>query len=216
MSELTDLLSLIGLTELLDNLEEENGTSDSNYLLEGKRILSLARSKKKRNIFKGENLTVRLCDLKYPLLADNEIKVFQQIENTIKNMIKKELKKVNTKEYLIKQGIPFILKFCEGQKDYKIGLPEIQFEAKLSEDVSKSQHLIALAIANETFYIPCNPNKRFKNSDYYYKHSPQNSIHMLHADTAFFALWGISWLNQLKKRILFKYYYFRHFKISSA
>ncbi len=199
MSELTDLLSLIGLTELLDDPEDESEASASNYLLEGKRILSLARNKKKRNIFKEENLTVRLCDLKYPLLADNEIKVFQQIENTIKKVIKKELKKVTTREYLIEQGIPFILKFCEGQTDYKIGLPEMRSEERLSEDVSKSQHIITLKIANETFYIPCNPNKRFKNSDYYYRFSPQNSIHMLHTDTAFFALWGICWLNQLKR-----------------
>lgn len=200
MSESTELLSLVGLINLFDDYNPEEGSaiSPSNYLLEGKRILTLAKNKKKRELFKSDGLTVRLCDLKYPLLGNSEFKIYQQIENTIKNLIKKELKKVTTRKSLIEEGIPFIMNLCKKDTSYKIGLPENLAEAKLAELVGKNQHIIALAIENETFYIPCAPHRRFQNNDYHYTHSPQSVIHMLHADTAFFALWGISWLNQLK------------------
>lgn len=200
MSELTELLSLIGLNDLLDDLypTDEKEAEGSNYLLEGKRILSLARSKRKRSLFKEGSLTVRLCDIKYPLLESNAFKINQQIEHTIKNLIKKELKEIETLECLLEKGIPFLLSFCTEPVGYKIGLTKNQSNSTLAKEVSNSQLMIALTIEEEIFYIPCNPHRRFQNTDYYYKRFPENTIHMLHADVAFFALWGISWLNQLK------------------
>lgn len=199
MSEFTELLSLIGLIHLDEDPAEENETDSTNYLLEGKRILSLARIKQKRSLFRADSLTVRLCDLKYPLLSENESEVNRQIEHTIKALIKKKLKGITTEECLDKEGIPFVLNFCSECNDFKISSAENLPGSKLTKEVSKSQSNIALSIKEENFYIPCSPRKRFQNNDYYYKSNPQFTIHMLHADKAFFALWGISWLNQLKK-----------------
>ena len=61
MSEFTELLSLVGLVDFVDEPTDKNEANSTNYLREGKRILSLARVKEKRNLFKTDSLTVRLC-----------------------------------------------------------------------------------------------------------------------------------------------------------
>ena len=88
MSEFTELLSLVGLVDFFDELTDENELNRTNYLQEGKRILSLARVKEKRNLFKTDSLTVRLCNLKFPFLANHEYQIYLQIEHVIKNLIK--------------------------------------------------------------------------------------------------------------------------------
>lgn len=202
MSEFTELLSLVGLVDFFDELTDENELNRTNYLQEGKRILSLARVKEKRNLFKTDSLTVRLCNLKFPFLANHEYQIYLQIEHAIKKLIKKRLKTVHSEECLIKEGIPFILSFSKDCPGFRIYPAEGLSGSTLAKDVSGSQNIIALTIEEETFYVPCTSQKRFQNDDYHYKYNPNFRIHMLHADTAFFALWGISWLNQLRKEAL--------------
>ena len=97
MSELQELLKLVGLLDediFIAPPEEENGYLV--YLQNGERILSLAREKKERAVFKNENRTVRLCDLKYPSL-DTEIgRALLQIEHAIQKTIKSKLKSVDS------------------------------------------------------------------------------------------------------------------------
>lgn len=202
MSEFTELLSLVGLVDFIDEPTDKNEANSTNYLREGKRILSLAKVKEKRNLFKTDSLTVRLCDLKFPFLANHEYQIFLQIEHVIKKLIKRSLKAVNSEECLIKEGIPFILSFSKDCPGFRIYSAEEVSGSTLAKDVSGSQNIMALTIEDETFYVPCSSRKRFQSDDYHYKCNPNFRIHMLHADTAFFALWGISWLNQLKKEAL--------------
>ena len=85
MNETTNLFIMLGLIE--ETLNESNCKQKENdcmnYLSEGERILSLARTKKQWGIFNPHNLTVRLCDLKYPHLDMQDCKAKQQIQNTI-------------------------------------------------------------------------------------------------------------------------------------
>ena len=63
MNETTNLFIMLGLIE--DKPDKSNESQEDkdcmNYLSEGERILSLAREKKERVVFKTHNLTVRLC-----------------------------------------------------------------------------------------------------------------------------------------------------------
>lgn len=102
MNETTNLFIMLGLIE--DKPDKSNESQEEkdcmNYLSEGERILSLARKKKERAIFKTHNLTVRLCDLKYPRLDVEEYKAKQQIQSAIEREIKKNLKEIKTEECL--------------------------------------------------------------------------------------------------------------------
>ena len=113
MNETTNLFIMLGLIEDKPDKSNENQEEKDcmNYLSEGERILSLARKKKERAIFKTHNLTVRLCDLKYPRLDLEEYKAKQQIQNAIEREIKKNLKEIKTEECLNSKGIPFLLHF---------------------------------------------------------------------------------------------------------
>ena len=95
MNETTNLFIMLGLIE--DKPDKSNESQEDkdcmNYLSEGERILSLAREKKERVIFKTHNLTVRLCDLKYPRLDVEEYKAKQQIQSAIEREIKKKSKR---------------------------------------------------------------------------------------------------------------------------
>jgi len=112
MSDLTDLLELLGF---IDNPatrcpSENDEDTNTNYLHEGERILSLAKQKKKRKVFKTEDLTVRLCNLRYPNLEISSDKAYLQIIRTIKNFIKNEARKYEQEESLESDGISFFMR----------------------------------------------------------------------------------------------------------
>ena len=69
----------------------------------------------------------------------------------------------------------------------------------LANSVSKSEVFFSFSIAEESFFAPCKPSKRFRNGDFYYKISPERTIHMIHVEDLFYMLFGINWLNQLKQ-----------------
>lgn len=96
MDETTNLFIMLGLIEdKQDKYNESQEEKDCmNYLSEGEKLLSLASKKKERIIFLTHNLTVRLCDLKYPRLNMEEYKAKQQIQNAIEREIKKILKEI--------------------------------------------------------------------------------------------------------------------------
>ena len=200
MNETTNLFIMLGLIE--DTLNESNCKQEENdcmnYLSEGERILSLARTKKQRAVFKTPNLTVRLCDLKYPHLDMQDCKAKQQIQNTIEREIKKKLKEITTEECLHSKGIPFLLRFINKNYGCEMDSASNLYEKRLSREVSRSHIILIIKIKETIFYIPCSPEKRFSNSNYYYKSNPKHHIHMYHAEKILYPLFGISWLNRLK------------------
>lgn len=201
MSDLTELLELLGFVEnpATRYPSEDVEDTNTNYLYEGERILSLARQKKRRQLFKTENLTVRLCDLKYPGLDINPNKAFLQIIRTIKNLIKAESRKYEYRESLESDGIPFFHGYLSTLKDLKLSVAAESYEASLASSVSKSELCFSFSIAKETFFAPCKPSKRFRNGDFYYKINPGRTIHMIHVEDLFYMLFCINWLNQLKQ-----------------
>lgn len=200
MTETTNLFITLGLIEndSDESLQIHEDNDCCNYLLEGERILSLARTKKKRAVFKTHNLTVRLCDFKYPLLDAEEFKANQQIQRTIEREIKKSLKEVKTVGCLQTKGIPFLLHFISKEYGCEIEPASNIYEKRLAQEVSRTDVILALKIRDTLFYIPCNPKKRFSNSSYYYKSAPEQYIHMYHAEAILTPLFGITWLNRLK------------------
>lgn len=200
MNETTNLFIMLGLIE--DKPDKSNESQEDkdcmNYLSEGERILSLAREKKERVVFKTHNLTVRLCDLKYPRLDVEEYKAKQQIQSAIEREIKKNLKEIKTEECLSSKGIPFLLHFVNKNYGCKIESASNLFEKGLARDVSRSNIILTIKIKDTTFYLPCSPGKRFSNGSYHYKSNPRHFIHMYHAENFFYPLFGINWLNQLK------------------
>lgn len=201
MSDLTDLLELLGFVEnpIASYPCEDEEDTNTNYLHEGERILSLARQKKKRKLFKAENLTVRLCNLRYPSLDINPNKACLQIIRAIKNYIKKEARKYEQKESLESDGIPFFNAYLTTLKDIKLSVAAGSYEASLAETVSKSSLNFSLSIATENFFAPCKPSRRFSNMDYFFKINPGRTIHMIHVEDVFYMLFSINWLNQLKQ-----------------
>lgn len=201
MSDLTDLLELLGFVEnpIASYPSEDEEDTNTNYLHEGERILSLARQKKKRKLFKAENLTVRLCNLRYPSLDINPNKACLQIIRAIKNFIKKEARKYEQKESLESDGIPFFNAYLTTLKDIKLSVAAGSYEASLAETVSKSNLNFSLSIATENFFAPCKPSRRFSNMDYFFKINPGRTIHMIHVEDVFYMLFSINWLNQLKQ-----------------
>ena len=203
MNNLTDWLYFIGLNNQSNNCVLSSQTEDyaTNYLNEGNRILSLAKEKKQRILFKSNNLTVRLCDFKYPIMNTNNninrIAIIKTITRELQKAFKESV--AMTEECIINQCIPFLLRFCSECSDFSIELTPAGFEQTLAKAVTKSEHVISLSVGEQSFYIPCKNHKRFRDSNYHYTRNPNNSISMLHLDTAFINLFGIAWLNQLKK-----------------
>lgn len=200
MNETTNLFIMLGLikNDSDESLQISEDNDCYNYLSEGERILSLARTKKKRAVFKTHNLTVRLCDFKYPLLDAEEYKAEQQIQRTIEKEVKKSLKEVTTMEYLQTKGIPFILHFVNKEYGCEIEPASNIYEKGLAQEVSRTDVVLTLKIKDTLFYIPCNPKKRFSNNSYYYRAAPDKYIHMYHAEDMLTLLFGINWLNRLK------------------
>lgn len=197
MNELKELLSLVGL--LSDEMDiappdEENGYLV--YLQNGERILSLAKEKKKRTVFKNENRTVRLCDLKYPSLDPEFNKALHQIEQAIRR-IKSKLKCVDSEESLLNEGIPFLLEYLPDFEELKVEAAETSYEKNLATDVTKCSQIIKVTINGESYYVPCNPKKRFSDSDYFYRSNKKHTIHVVHHTELFLPLFYVNWLNLL-------------------
>ena len=160
MNDLTELLELLGFDEnpatryLSETIEDTN----TNYLHEGERILSLARQKRRHTLFKTENLTVRLCDLKYPSLDTSLNKAYLQIIRTIKNFIKTKAREYEKKESLEFDGIPFFNTYLSTLKDLKLSAAAEGYEVLLANSVSKSEVFFSFSIAEESFFAPCKPS----------------------------------------------------------
>ena len=198
MSELQELLKLVGLLDeeiYIAPPEEENGYLV--YLQNGERILSLAREKKERTVFKSENRTVRLCDLKYPPLDTEISKALLQIEHAIQKSIKSKLKTIETEECLLTEGIPFLLNFTPSFDDFKIEVAESSFEKGLATAVTRCEHIIKVTIKGRAYYVPCNPKKRFRDNEYYYRVDSSRKIPMAHGEFLFYPFFLIKWLNLL-------------------
>ncbi|MDD3361815.1 MAG: hypothetical protein PHW34_09110 [Hespellia sp.] len=203
MSNLAELLTMIGLADAsmskshILNVEKEDKNTPNNYLLEGELILSLAKKKKKRSVFKKHNLTVKLCNFNYPKLMVGEETAYKQIESTIKRTINKKMKEITSMECLSNVGIPFLLDFTRNLSDVTIEVCERGFEWMLAKNVGRTDYIIKLTVLNHSFYIPVNPKRRFQNCSYHYKSNSSMSINVLHMDYAFFPLFCLSWLNEL-------------------
>ena len=198
MSELQELLKLVGLLDediYIAPPEEENGYLV--YLQNGERILSLAREKKERAVFKNENRTVRLCDLKYPPLDTEISKALLQIEHAIQKAIKSKLKSVDSEECLLNEGIPFLLNFIPDFEGFKVEIAESSFEKGLATAVSKCDCIIKTIIKDRAYYVPCNPKKRFADSEYYYRANRSRKIPMSHGEVLFYPFFLVKWLNLL-------------------
>lgn len=137
MNKTTNLFIMLGLIE--DKQDKSNESKEEkdcmNYLSEGERILSLASKKKERIIFKTHNLTVRLCDLKYPRLNMEEYKAKQQIQNAIEREIKKNSKRNKIEKCLSSEGIPFLLHFINKNYDCEIESEYDLFEKGLARKI---------------------------------------------------------------------------------
>lgn len=199
MSDLKDFLVIIGIEEDTDHPPDSTEEENANYLISGERILSLARQKRKRVLFKTNNLTVRLCDLNYPRLEYDINRAEQQITRTMRKTIKEHLKEIKSKECLIEKGIPFLLSYCEEEmKDLVVPLYSC-YDASLTKEVTGSEMIIKMKIGNKLFFIPVSSNKRFSNTRYYYKINPSYMINICHPEDAFSYLFYIHWLNQIKR-----------------
>ncbi|WP_368316636.1 hypothetical protein [Mediterraneibacter gnavus] len=112
--EFCELLFIAGIFEKVPylNANLDEALTDESYLLKGERIFSLAREKKRKEQLKSQNLTVRLCDLKFPSLNHNEVEAHKQLSNSIKKFIRQEFKRINRNEkYSSIEDISFFFYF---------------------------------------------------------------------------------------------------------
>lgn len=207
MNELKELFYLIGLDFDEEPIPPEYNNGIDSYLHNGERILTLARNKKHRRLSKYKNLTVRFFNFSYPKLNSNRQTAIQQLKKSIKNSIKQYTKKVESKEYLESECIPFLLNNFRTVGNLEIMLPDSEYDLSLSKTVSKSNLVILVKLANSKFYVPLNPCKRFSDSSYYYKYNSKHRINICHAETIFYCLSIISYINEIieeKNRELFE------------
>lgn len=199
MNQLRSLLSLVGLLEEDISVNQPSQKQDEyNYLENGERILSLARIKKKRTLFKSDDLTVRLNDLKFPILDVSFEKALRQIENTIKKEIRNNLKQGKAREYLNQISIPFLLRLCPDTTALVISEAAASYEKSLAESVSNSEFILKVVVNNIDFYVPAVPRKRFSDSSYYFKQNKYRTINMYHADKLFYQLFLLRWIYEMK------------------
>lgn len=110
--EFCELLLSAGIFENTTylNVGLDEALTDESYLLKGERIFSLAREKRHKEQRKSQNLTVRLCDLKFPLLSCDDLDAHKQLNNSIKKFIRQEFKKIDQAEkYSSIEDISFFL-----------------------------------------------------------------------------------------------------------
>jgi len=207
MSELKELLYLVGLIPDLtpdrinDDKTNEKLNSNENYVLEGERILSLARKKRIRGPLATNNHASCITEFKYPLLEYNRRKAFTQISNTIMRTVKNHFKNISNEESLVKSGIPFLLQYSD-TFDSQIIYPAVkEFSSTLAEAVCGNSLILSLNIKENIFYLPCRPVKKFRDAPYHYKKIPDRSVNMFHLEKAFYKIFLINWLNQLRMQV---------------
>lgn len=192
MNELMELLEMVGISEVTTpSLTKGEDEFYHPYLLKGERIVSLAKEKK---TVKTKNLTMRLCDLKYPKLSFDISTSYNQLEACIKRHIRKELKLLDQKEFTDIREIPF---FCVLMPREMLFIDVDVAIKTLVENVTGKNKILRLEIGDDNIYIPCNPQKRFTDGVYYFPKRPKTRATIIHGEKILYDFFLIHWFNQI-------------------
>lgn len=179
----------VGLDEVL---------TDESYLLKGERIFSLAREKRRKEQRKSQNLTVRLCDLKFPLLSCNDLDAHKQLNNSIKKFIRQKFKKIDQSEkYSSIEDISFFYLFSHLMPTDNLSVNTLCTETEIARAVTGSKNILCISFSGSDFYIPCTPQKRFQNTEYYFRSNPTVTASIIHCEQIFLYFFLIHWCNDL-------------------
>lgn len=198
--EFCELLFIAGIFEKVPylNANLDEALTDESYLLKGERIFSLAREKKRKEQLKSQNLTVRLCDLKFPSLNHNEVEAHKQLSNSIKKFIRQEFKRINRNEkYSSIEDISFFYLFSNLMPTENLSINKLCTQTEIARVVTGSQNILCFHFSESDFYIPCIPQKRFRNTEYYFRSNPSITASIIHSDQIFLYLFLIHWCNYL-------------------
>lgn len=198
--EFCELLLSAGIFENTTylNVGLDEALTDESYLLKGERIFSLAREKRHKEQRKSQNLTVRLCDLKFPLLSCDDLDAHKQLNNSIKKFIKQEFKKIDQAEkYSSIEDISFFYLFSHLMPTDNLSVNTLCTETEIARAVTGSKNILCISFSGSDFYIPCTPQKRFQNTEYYFRSNPMVTASIIHCEQIFLYFFLIHWCNDL-------------------
>lgn len=198
--EFCELLLSAGIFENTTylNVGLDEALTDESYLLKGERIFSLAREKRHKEQRKSHNLTVRLCDLKFPLLSCNDLDAHKQLNNSIKKFIRQEFKKIDQAEkYSSIEDISFFYLFSHLMPTDNLSVNTLCTETEIARAVTGSKNILCISFSGSDFYIPCTPQKRFQNTEYYFRSNPTVTASIIHCEQIFLYSFLIHWCNDL-------------------
>lgn len=180
------------------NVGLDEALTDESYLLKGERIFSLAREKRHKEQRKSQNLTVRLCDLKFPLLSCDDLDAHKQLNNSIKKFIRQEFKKIDQAEkYSSIEDISFFYLFLHLMPTDNLSVNTLCTETEIARAVTGSNNILCISFSGSDFYIPCTPQKRFQNTEYYFRSNPMVTASIIHCEQIFLYFFLIHWCNDL-------------------
>lgn len=198
--EFCELLLSAGIFENTTylNVGLDEALTDESYLLKGERIFSLAREKRHKEQRKSQNLTVRLCDLKFPLLSCDDLDAHKQLNNSIKKFIRQEFKKIDQAEkYSSIEDISFFYLFLHLMPTDNLSVNTLCTETEIARAVTGSNNILCISFSGSDFYIPCTPQKRFQNTEYYFRSNPMVTASIIHCEQIFLYFFLIHWCNDL-------------------
>ncbi len=198
--EFCELLLSAGIFENTTylNVGLDEALTDESYLLKGERIFSLAREKRHKEQRKSQNLTVRLCDLKFPLLSCDDLDAHKQLNNSIKKFIRQEFKKIDQAEkYSSIEDISFFYLFSHLMPTDNLSVNTLCTETEIARAVTGSNNILCISFSESDFYIPCTPQKRFQNTEYYFRSNPTVTASIIHCEQIFLYFFLIHWCNDL-------------------
>lgn len=198
--EFCELLLSAGIFENTTylNVGLDEALTDESYLLKGERIFSLAREKRHKEQRKSQNLTVRLCDLKFPLLSCDDLDAHKQLNNSIKKFIRQEFKKIDQAEkYSSIEDISFFYLFSHLMPTDNLSVNTLCTETEIARAVTGSNNILCISFSGSDFYIPCTPQKRFQNTEYYFRSNPMVTASIIHCEQIFLYFFLIHWCNDL-------------------
>lgn len=198
--EFCELLLSAGIFENTTylNVGLDEALTDESYLLKGERIFSLAQEKRHKEQRKSQNLTVRLCDLKFPLLSCDDLDAHKQLNNSIKKFIRQEFKKIDQAEkYSSIEDISFFYLFSHLMPTDNLSVNTLCTETEIARAVTGSNNILCISFSGSDFYIPCTPQKRFQNTEYYFRSNPMVTASIIHCEQIFLYFFLIHWCNDL-------------------
>lgn len=191
MDELTELLYVTGL------LESETQITDNNYIAKGIRIRTLARERQKRLYTNICDLTVRFDDLNIKFLSYDANTAEKQLKAAIKRKVRKICVAARSNEALETTLLPHLDELTTDMDHITVRKCESSWSYGLACAVGRTNQALQIDINKRVYYIPINPQKSFRDTEYFYKSMPDIKRNILHIETIYLYLYVIYNLNWL-------------------